>query len=169
MVAAGPWVRVNTPGLFFLVQSPVAPPSVIEDATRAFVESFGERLEAMSAAEFEAERAGLLSRVLEADQNLGERTGRFWSDLESGIESFDSREQVAAAIRELELADMRAFHAEFVELLDARRAAHLEPWPLPASGRGSRWPRDPGSARVQGRRETLPDRRGRRWLISGRT
>jgi secreted Zn-dependent insulinase-like peptidase len=144
VVAAGPWVRVNTPGLFFLVQSPVAPPAVIEEATRAFVESFGERLEAMSAADFEAERAGLLSRVLEADQNLGERTGRFWSDLEAGIETFDSRDRVAEAIRELEPADMRAFHAEFVELLDDRRAATWSAgrFPLPDAAPGGREIRD---------------------------
>lgn len=140
VVAAGPWVRVNTPGIFFLVQSPVAPPAVIEDATREFVRAFGDRLEAMSADDFEAERAGLLSRVLEADQNLGERTGRFWSDLESGIETFDSREQVAAAIRELEPADMRAFHADFVELLDERRAATWSAgrFPLPDAAPGGR-------------------------------
>lgn len=123
VVSAGPWVRVNTPGMVFVVQSPVASPAAIEAATSAFLNDFGERLATLTPEQFEAERAGLLSRVLESDRNLGDRSGRLWSDLESGIETFDSREQIAEAIRALTLEDMRRFHREFLQLAQTRRAS----------------------------------------------
>lgn len=123
VVTAGAWVRMNTPGLFFLVQSPVAPAADIEAATWEFLEAFDGRLDAMTPADFESERAGLLARVLEADQSLGERTGRLWRDLDGGIDEFDSRDHLAAAIRSLSLEDMRAFHETFVARAQRSRAS----------------------------------------------
>ena len=123
VVSAGPWVRLNTPGMFFVVQSPVASPAAIETATSNFLNDFTDRLAALTPEQFEAERAGLLSRVMEGDKNLGERSARLWSDLDGGIDSFDSREQLAAAIRSLTVEDMRRFHGEFLELAQTRRAS----------------------------------------------
>ena len=123
VVTAQPFVQVNTPGIIFLVQSPVAPAADIEAATWAFLDGFRVDLAAMDEAAFEAERAGLLSRVLEADKNLGERSARLWSDLYAGIETFDSRQRVAEAIRALDLDTMRSFTDEFVTLAGERRLA----------------------------------------------
>jgi secreted Zn-dependent insulinase-like peptidase len=123
VVTAQPFVQVNTPGIIFLVQSPVAPAAEIEAATWAFLDEFRSDLEAMDEATFEAERAGLLSRVLQADQNLGERSARLWGDLYTGIETFDSRDRVAEAIRALDLEALRTFADEFAELAGSRRLA----------------------------------------------
>ncbi|HSG89421.1 MAG TPA: insulinase family protein [Pseudomonadales bacterium] len=122
VVGAGPWIRLNTPGLYFLVQSPVASPAEVEAATWAFLESYRARLAAMSESEFEAARAGLLSLVLEADKSLGERAGRLWRDLDGGFVDFDSRDRIAAAIGALDLATMRSFYDRFVATARSRRA-----------------------------------------------
>jgi secreted Zn-dependent insulinase-like peptidase len=133
VVAAQAWVQANTPGILFIVQSPVAPASTIEAATESFLEDFRGRLAAMSEADFEAERAGLLSKVLEADKNLGERSARLWGDLESGLESFDSRERVAAAIRAVDLEALRAFADLFAERAAASRLAVWTTGSFPAT------------------------------------
>ncbi|MEE4299687.1 MAG: insulinase family protein [Pseudomonadales bacterium] len=123
VVTAQPWIQANTPGVIFLVQSPVAPANAIEAATAAFLDSFRADLATMSEAEFEAERAGLLSSVLEADKNLGDRSNRLWTDLDAGLETFDSRERVAEAIESLDLAALRAFADEFAERFETGRLA----------------------------------------------
>jgi len=116
VVSAGAWVRVNTPGVFFVVQSPVASPAALEAATLAFLNSYGERLDRMSSAEFESEREGLLTRLLERDQNLNSRGARMWRDLQDHVLDFDSREQLAEAIRQLDLGTFREFYQTFLAL-----------------------------------------------------
>jgi secreted Zn-dependent insulinase-like peptidase len=113
VVSAGAWVRMNTPGLYFVVQSPKVPPAVIVEATGEFLDAFGTRLGELTEAEFETERQGLLSRLLERDENLGERSSRLWRDLDGRITSFDSRERIADAVRTLELPEFRRFYAAF--------------------------------------------------------
>lgn len=133
VVSAGAWVRMNTPGLYFVVQSPKVPPSVIAEATGEFLDAFGERLEALTEAEFETERQGLLSRLLERDENLGERSSRLWRDLDGRITSFDSRERIADALRALDLLSFRAFYAAFRDRAARSYAAVWSPgrFPLP--------------------------------------
>ena len=123
VVSAGTSVRVNTPGLFFVVQSGVAPPAEIERVTLEFLEGYRGRLARMSADEFEVERAGLLARLLEREQNLNARGSRLWRDLQDEIRTFDSREQLASAIRELTLDAFRDFYDDFLELAVTRSAS----------------------------------------------
>lgn len=127
VVSAGAWVRVNTPGIFFVVQSPVAGPGAIEAATVAFLQQYRERLATMSDADFDNEREGLLSRLLERDPNLNSRGARLWRDLQDGIETFDSREHLAAAIEALDLASFREFYDEFLALAETRMATVWAP------------------------------------------
>lgn len=122
VVSAGAWVRVNTPGVFFVVQSPVASPAALEAATLAFLASFGERLEDMSSVEFDSEREGLLTRLLERDQNLNSRGGRMWRDLQDHVLDFDSRERLAEALRELDLDSFRNFYRTFLALSETQVA-----------------------------------------------
>jgi secreted Zn-dependent insulinase-like peptidase len=123
VVSAGAWVRMNTPGIYFVVQSPVVPPAVIEAATDEFLAGFEERLAGMGDTEFENERAGLLSLILEQDKNLAERSGRLWRDLDDRITTFDSRARIAAALKEISLEDFRDFYASFIERARSHRAA----------------------------------------------
>jgi len=115
VVAAVPWTRLNTPGIAFVVQSPVVSAGALTRRTQAFLETFNQRLETMDASEFEAQREGLLAKLLERDKNLADRARRLWGDLDTGITTFDSRERIAAAVRELDLETFRAFYARFRE------------------------------------------------------
>lgn len=129
VVFAGSWVRVNTPGLIFVVQSPVAAPAAVAAATSAFLVDFRERLARMTPEQFESEREGLLARLLERDQNLNSRGSRLWRDLQDQVLDFDSRERLATAIRAVELDAFRDFYDHFTELAETRAAT------LWASGR----------------------------------
>lgn len=115
LVSAGPSVRVNTPGIVFVVQSPVAPPRAIDRLTHDFLEQYEQRLAEMSEAEFLTERQGLLARLLERDQNLDSRNRRLWNDLRDEIHSFDSRERIAAELSDLSFDEFRGFYANFLE------------------------------------------------------
>ncbi len=108
-------------GVTFLIQSPVAPAHVLEERTRAFVDQQVEALSRMDQKTFDAHRAGLISRLTETDKNLGERSSRFWSDLDQRVTTFDSREQIAEAVGRLSLDDMREFIADMRRRIQDQR------------------------------------------------
>ncbi len=108
-VNAGTMLLRRTPGLSFIVQSPVAGPDQLVAKTESFLDSFSETLQAMPDAEFEANKQGLITRLLERDQNLAQRSARFWNDLEFGFIEFDTRAQIAEAIAKIEKPEYLAF------------------------------------------------------------
>jgi secreted Zn-dependent insulinase-like peptidase len=96
----------KTPGLVFVVQSPVASNAEVLAATREFAAGFVDTLTAMSAAEFTATKSGYLSQLLEKDKNQYGRSQRYWRDLLLDITSFDGREQIAAQVEALDQPTM---------------------------------------------------------------
>jgi secreted Zn-dependent insulinase-like peptidase len=108
-------------GVAFIIQSPVASAAQLEAATLSFMQAQPENLEAMTDAEFEQHKAGLVSRLTERDRNLRERTSRYLSDLDIGDTSFDSQAQIAGIVSELRRADMLEFYAQLIADLGKRR------------------------------------------------
>jgi len=108
-------------GVAFIVQSPVASPAALDQATAAFMATRLEAIEAMPAEVFAEYRDGLVARLSERDKNLNERSQRLWADLELGIDSFDSREQLVAAVRDLDRDTMVAYLAELTSRLGSER------------------------------------------------
>ncbi len=94
------------PGISFIIQSPVAGPDVLRDRTLAFMAAQTDRLAQMSEEEFGANKGGLIGKLTQRDKNLSQRAGRYWSDLDRGVLTFDSRMQLAAAVSALSLEDM---------------------------------------------------------------
>jgi insulysin len=114
-------------GIAFIIQSPVASAGELEAATITFMQTQPAGLEAMTDAEFEQHKAGLVSRLTERDQNLRERTSRYLADLDVGETSFDSQAQIAALVSELSRADMLAFYQELITDLNKRRVLIYSP------------------------------------------
>jgi len=108
-------------GLAFIVQSPVASPAALDRATADFMTARLEAIEAMSEEAFAEYRDGLVARLSERDKNLNERSRRLWADLELGITSFDSREQLVAAVRQLDRPAMQRYLAELASRLGRER------------------------------------------------
>lgn len=110
----------KTPGLAFVVQSPVASSGDVQSATREFANGFLDTLKSMTPAEFSAAKTGYLSKLREKDKNQYGRSQRYWGDLLFEIESFDSREQVAVNVEQLTQADMVATWERITQALQSK-------------------------------------------------
>lgn len=107
-------------GVGFVIQSPVAGPDELKARTLAFLAEQTEVLENMSEEEFGANKAGLLTKLLQRDKNLSQRASRYWLDLDLGILSFDSRQQMAKEVSQLTRENMQEFLAEVRGKLEER-------------------------------------------------
>ncbi len=121
VVRAAPAVVERVPGISFIVQSPVAGVPALIDATTTFMSNWQPILSAMPDAGFAEQKAGLLSRILERDRNLGARTIRLWQDLADGVTTFNTREAIAAAIGNLNQQDFTAFVGDFAQRMSSQR------------------------------------------------
>ncbi len=122
----------------FLIQSPVASPAQLEAATRQFVADQVAALQAMPTEKFAASRAGLIARLTEQDSNLGQRSRRYWSDIERGVNSLDSRERIAEAVRDLNVADMVTYLQDLEQKLEGKRLLIYHDGKFPPSPLGGR-------------------------------
>ncbi len=96
----------KTPGLVFIVQSPVASSAQVRQSTLEFVAAYEEELTSMAAEEFTAAKAGYLNELREKDKNQHDRAGRYWGDLLLDITTFDGRERVAVEVEKLSQGEM---------------------------------------------------------------
>lgn len=109
VVSAMPATMRTTPGFAFLIQSPKVSSAELLSRTYQFLDAFPDRLENMDETEFEQYKTGLISLLTEKDKNLGSRTGRFWSDMDKQIWSFDSARQIANKVSEISSASYQKF------------------------------------------------------------
>jgi len=89
----------EVPAINLVIESPRADPILLEQRTEAFLERYAGELEAMDETEFERHKAALLTRILEDDQTLNERTEYYWRQIDRRRYGFDERERLAAAVR----------------------------------------------------------------------
>ena len=115
------------PAMVFLVQSPVADVAHIQTATNQFIASRRQELDAMTQEEFDGYKQGLVTSLLEKDKNLGERSSRYLSDIIFQNDSFNTREQLAAVIREASLDDLKATYDHVLDLDSPRRLEVYSP------------------------------------------
>ena len=99
IVYATPFEMLETPALGFVVQSPSATRAEIDQAVQEFSNSFEETLSALTAERLEREKQAVISKLLEKDRQLSEISSRYWREIDRDMESFDSREQLADAVR----------------------------------------------------------------------
>ncbi len=121
VVGVSPAVLDRVPGVSFIVQSPVAGVPALIDATRSFLGDWRKTLAAMPAETYEAQKQGLLVKLLEPDANLAGRTARLWSDLADDALTFDTRDRIAEEIRGLDQAAFATFVGAFVARADSSR------------------------------------------------
>lgn len=122
IVYAMPFEILETPALGFVVQSPSAGTEEIDAAVKEFSQTFMNTLSDMSPAELTREKQAVISKIMEKDRQLGEISGRYWQEIDRGVTDFNSREQLAGAIRNVSRADlMEAFQNKVVERSRALR------------------------------------------------
>ena len=118
VVAASNGQMHKTPGLAFIVQSPVASNAKVRSSTIEFMANYKTVLQAMPEVEFAAAKGGYLNRLREKDKNQHGRAGRYWGDLLLDIETFDRREQIAAEVETLTQSSMTDAVAELSNKLE---------------------------------------------------
>ncbi len=102
---------MDVPGLMFVIQSPDKEPGSLHQAITGFLSTFHQSVAQMPETEFEQHRLGFISRILERDKALSERTNRYWRAIDNKDFDFDERERFAQAVRDLD----RNEFAEFVK------------------------------------------------------
>ncbi|OSD07763.1 LuxS/MPP-like metallohydrolase [Trametes coccinea BRFM310] len=113
VVGSAEWAVNGTIGLRVRIQS-VGAPWFLESRVDAFLETIGARLAGMSAAEFDAQKDGLVATLLERPKNLGEETARFWGQIRAGRYDFLRKETDAATIRALTRAELASTYNALV-------------------------------------------------------
>lgn len=120
IVSAGPMPILDTPGLGFIVQSPVATPNKLIKVSEDFLQHYYKKLQQLSPDEFEKQKQGLISRLLEKPKNLAALSARLWGDLDKDQPIFDSRQQIADLVSEIALNEFITFYEQ--ELLSANKS-----------------------------------------------
>lgn len=116
IVYATPFEMLETPALGFVVQSPSASQTEIDRAVREFSQSFEDVLAGLSEERLDREKQAVVSKLLEQDRQLGDISSRYWQEIDRGMASFNSREQLARAVKNVTRQ----------ELLDIFRESVLE-------------------------------------------
>lgn len=106
IVYAMPFEILEAPALGFVVQSPSADWQDLDQAVREFATGFENRLAALDDASLEREKQAVISKLLQQDRQLGDASDRLWREIDRNATGFDSREQLAEAIRQVSKADL---------------------------------------------------------------
>lgn len=114
IVSSGAYPIQDVPGLYFLVQSPVAGPKELEQAINTFLQQQAENFEQVAEQDFNIQRAAVLSHLKEEPQSLFEQSERYWKDIAQGYYDFDFREQLIAAMEALSFEDWKSYHQQEV-------------------------------------------------------
>jgi len=99
IVYATPFEMLETPALGFVVQSPSASQNEIDQAVREFSDGFEGVLSGLTDERLDREKQAVISKLLEQDRQLGDISSRYWREIDRGVATFDSREQLAAAVK----------------------------------------------------------------------
>ena len=108
-------------GNIFLIQSPVMGVSGLEAASQKFLRIYLAEWPKLSQEKFLEQKLGLMNRLTQKDKNLGERSRRYWADLENENYKFDSQQRIAAEVQSLTKSDMYVFLKKLVERISDQR------------------------------------------------
>lgn len=114
IVVAASMPLLEVPGMVFVVQSPIADPIELENHIERFISGYYESVARMSETDFEKHKQGLLARILEKEKRLRARSNRYWTELDRENYNFDSREQLAEAVRSITKDEFVEFYKRFL-------------------------------------------------------
>lgn len=94
------------PGLALVIQSPSAHPDQLQNHIDNFLTDSLPLVESISEDALAEYKQGILVELLKKDQNLSDGTSRYWREIDRGYLNFNSREQLAEAIRQVSIKDL---------------------------------------------------------------
>ncbi|XKH01233.1 insulinase family protein [Marinobacter nauticus] len=114
---------LETPALGLIVQSPEANGATIDAAVTEFAQDFTQQLKSLDDNRLNREKQAVISRLLESDRQLDEISSRYWREIDRQNYDFDSREQLAEAVRQVSLEELNRTYQS--ALLDRQRALRV--------------------------------------------
>ncbi len=116
VVFATPYTLLDVPALAFIVQSPSHSAEQIHAATEDFIRRFGDTLKHMSPVEFTKHQEALITRLMESDKTLEQRSDRYWTEIDVENVAFDSMEQISAEVQQLSQESLlKYFDEHFIQ------------------------------------------------------
>jgi secreted Zn-dependent insulinase-like peptidase len=100
---------MEVPGFVFVVQSPNQDPDTIENAIIQFLQDFDSVIWEITETEFTRHKSSLIGDVMRQEERLGDRSERYWIEIDRENYNFDYRETLAEAIGEISLEEFRHF------------------------------------------------------------
>lgn len=107
VVAAIPWPQLDVPGMVLLVQAPGTPAPEVTAAIDNYMASVPG---ATDAEQFARHKRALVNDITRPDKNLWERAEFYWQSIAKKQYQFDGREQLADAVRSLDLETWRDYY-----------------------------------------------------------
>ncbi|RCN36619.1 peptidase, M16 family [Ancylostoma caninum] len=121
IVWTGSRLNAGTLGLQFIVQGPKNPDHVL-DRIEAFIDTIRGDIVKMSDEEFEQQKTGLITRLLEKPKTLGGRFRRFWNEIECRQYDFDRNDSEVEVLRNVTKEDLlQYFDRKFSKTAPERR------------------------------------------------
>ena len=120
VVFANAYPVLDTAGLVFIAQSPIADSATLLAEMRSFLEQYADTINQLSKERLEEHKRALIARIMEEERQLTERTDRYWNEIDRENVAFDTREQLVSAIRALDTAELAKFYQHAV-VAQARR------------------------------------------------
>jgi len=125
---------LEVPALAFTVQSPNSSPEKLITAIEDFMTNASSTLETLDEAALQTHKQALIGRIMERDSRLNQRSNRYWREIDRQNVDFDSREQLVAAIKAVDLSSLRAlYQQDFIKRprqLAVIATANQQPVPL---------------------------------------
>ncbi|KAK6757615.1 hypothetical protein RB195_015435 [Necator americanus] len=121
IVWTGSRLNAGTLGLQFIVQGPKNPDHVL-DRIEEFIGKIREDIVKMSEEEFEQQKTGLITRLLEKPKTLGGRSRRFWNEIECRQYDFNRNESEVEVLRHVTKEELlQYFDRKFSKTAPERR------------------------------------------------
>lgn len=110
VVFAGSSPLMDVPGMVFVVQSPKADPILLDTSINDFLVHLETAIDHMPRKVLESHKQGVITRIMEAEDRLEERSDRYWNEIDLGHYDFDSREQLVSALGTISVEDFQRYY-----------------------------------------------------------
>jgi secreted Zn-dependent insulinase-like peptidase len=117
IVTSGAYPILDVPGLFFLIQSPVAGAAVLKQEIDDYLKQQVAFVETLTEQQFALHRDAVLVRLAESPKNLWEQSERYWKDIAQNYYDFDSRQQLIDALKSLTSSEWKQYFQEDVRAI----------------------------------------------------
>lgn len=132
IVFATPVNYMDVPAMALVIQSPNTGATDLAAHVQAFLNDFDRRVQALTEEEINRHKNALITRIMEKETRLAQRSSRLWREIDRENYRFDQREQLVAAIGDFSLARLKADYRSY--LLGGQRR------PLTIMANGERFP-----------------------------